>query len=130
MARISNVELSVVRDVANADIQIDYDIDWDSYDQASNQLYQESWKLIGDDTGPAGEDGQDETLTGQGAADIVRFAAYGQPTTHRHLAFTIPVEALDDDTTGEDEVRAVVTLTPVGPFGDSEASKLVRLTVS
>jgi hypothetical protein len=39
------------------------------------------------------------------------------------------VEALDDDTAGEDEVRAVVTLTPVGPFGDSEESKLVRLTV-
>jgi len=129
MARISNVALSVVEDVANADIEIDYDIDWDSYDQASNQLYQENWKLVGDDTGPAGEDGQDETLTGQGAADIVRFAADGQPGTHRHLAFTIPVEALNDDTAGEDEVRAVVTLTPVGPFGDSEESKLVRLTV-
>ena len=52
MARISNVELSVVEDVANANIEIDYDIDWDSYDQASNQLYQENWKLVGDDTGP------------------------------------------------------------------------------
>jgi hypothetical protein len=129
MARISNVELSVVEDVANADIEIDYDIDWDSYDRASNQLYQENWKLVGDDTGPVGEDGEDETLTGQGAADIVRFAADGQSSTHRHLAFTIPVEALNDDTTGEDEVRAVVTLTPVGPFGDSEESRLVRLTV-
>ena len=39
------------------------------------------------------------------------------------------MEELSEDTTGEDEVRAVITLTPVGPLGDSEESKLVRLTL-
>ena len=129
MANITDVRLNVAPDVANADIEIDTDIEFDNQDLASNQLFQLHWKLIGPDR-LAGEDGEDDTLIGQGAADIIRFAADGQTATTHHLAFTIPLDELDEDTSGQDEVRAVVTLTPVGPFGDSEESNKVSLTVS
>jgi hypothetical protein len=72
----------------------------------------------------------DDTLISEGAAETVRFAANGQPSMTHHLAFTIPLEELNEDASGQDEVRAVVTLTPVGPFGDSEESNKVSLTVS
>ncbi len=127
MATITDVRLRVAQDVADADIEIDTDIEFDAFDLASNQLFHLSWRLIGPDR-LAGEDGQVDTFTGQSAVDIIRFAADGQSTKTHHLAFTIPVEALDEDNSGEDEVRAVVTLTPVGPFGDSEESNKVSLT--
>jgi hypothetical protein len=131
MAAITDVRLRVTHDAANADIdiEIDTDIEFDAFDLASNQLFQLSWKLIGPDR-LAGGDGLDGTLTAQSAVDIIRFAANGQSTKTHHLAFTIPVQALDEDTSGEDEVQALVTLTPVGPFGDSEESNKVSLTAS
>jgi predicted ATPase len=39
-------------------------------------------------------------------------------------------EELNEDLTGQDEVRAVMGLNPVGPFGDSAESNRVSLTVS
>lgn len=57
----------------------------------------------------------------------MRFAADGQPATHRHLAFTIPLAELFDGGNEAGGVRAVVTLTPVGPFGDSVRSERVPL---
>jgi hypothetical protein len=129
MASISDVRLSVVEDVANAEIGIETDIEFDTYDMATNQLDNWHWKLIGPDR-LAGEDGEDDTLTGQGAADIVRISADGQASKTHHFELTLPLQELDEDLTGEGEVRAVITITPVGPFGDSEESNKVTLTVS
>jgi hypothetical protein len=134
MASITNVRLDIDANVLGpnptADVEITYDITWDDFDQASNQLYQEHWKLIGADRG-AGEDGVDDYLTGRGAAEIVRFSSNGQPTTlNRQIVISgLDLSELDEDATGTDEVRAVVTLTPVGPFSDSEESHRVVLTV-
>jgi hypothetical protein len=123
MASITDVRLSVGQDVANANIEIDTDIGFDAFDPASNQVYQLFWKLIGPDRLPS----EDDTLLGQGAADMIRLSAQGRTTITHHLTFTVPLERLNEDPATADEVRAVVTLTPVGPFGDSEASNKVSL---
>lgn len=129
MASITDVELSVVPDVANADVAIDTHVSFDAFDIASNQLYDLHWSLIGPDR-LAGEDGVDDTLVSQGAAEQIRFRADGQASAVHHLAFTIPLDELNEDLTGEDEVRAVIGLNPVGPFGDSQESNRISLTVS
>jgi hypothetical protein len=129
MASITDVDLSVVPDVANANVVIDTDISFDEFDVASNQLYDLHWSLIGPDR-LAGEDGVDDTLISKGAAELIRFRPDGQASMTHHLAFTIPLEELNEDLTGEDEVRAVMGLNPVGPFGDSAESNRVSLTVS
>ena len=55
MATISNIVLSIVRDVANAEVTIDYDINWSSFDRASNLSYLDSFRLIEDDTNQDGD---------------------------------------------------------------------------
>lgn len=129
MASISDVRLSVAADVANADVEIDTDLEFDDFDVASNQLFELHWSLIGPDR-QAGEDGVDDTLISQGAAEIIRLAADGQTSKTHHLAFTIPLEELNEDASGEDEVRAVVSVSPRGPFGDSQESNKVSLTIN
>jgi hypothetical protein len=129
MASITDVELSVVPDVANAEVEIDTRISFDEFDIDSNQLYDLHWSLIGPDR-LAGEDGVDDTLISQGAPEQIRFRAEGQASMVHHLAFTIALEELNEDLTGQDEVRAVMGLNPVGPFGDSAESNRVSLTVS
>jgi hypothetical protein len=123
MASITDVRLRVGQDLANASIEIDTDIGFDAFDLASNQVYQLFWKLVGPDRLP----GDDDTLVGQRAADQIRLSAQGRTTITHHLTFTIPLERLSEDPSGADEVRAVVTLTPMGPFGDSEESNRVSL---
>jgi hypothetical protein len=123
MASITDVRLSVGQDLADANIQIDTDIGFDAFDLASNQVYQLFWKLIGPDRLP----GEDDTLVAQGDGDVVRLSAQGRTTITHQLTFTIPLKRLSDDPSRGDELRAVVTLTPVGPFGDSEESNKVRL---
>lgn len=134
MASITEVRLSVDVDLNNdgtvdAVVGIDTDVDFDDQDVASNQLFDFNWKLIGPDR-LAGEDGVDDTLLGQGAADIIRFAADGRTSMTHHVDIRAPLEELNEDATGEDEVRAEISLDPVGPFGDSRESNKVALTIA
>jgi hypothetical protein len=69
MATVSNVALSVVRDIANADISLEYDINWSSFDQLTNVEYDETWKLIGDGGG-----GESAAFTGP-SPDRVQLSA-------------------------------------------------------
>src|SRR5215467_2614041 len=63
MASISAVSLSVVTNVANADITVTYSLTGSAFDIASGQPYTEICKLMGDDTGivPA-EDNVDDVI--------------------------------------------------------------------
>jgi len=51
MASIGAVSLSIVTNVANADITITYSLTGSAFDIASGQPYTEVCRLMGDDTG-------------------------------------------------------------------------------
>ena len=133
MANVSGITLAI--DVVNdgpelqANVTVEYDITFSSYDQHSNQPYTELCRLIGDDTGitPA-EDGVDDRITGGqlfppfppvGPFPVSNtIASNGQASVHRTRTKTLPLSALDRDTPPEpnpDEIRAQITLTPLTP---------------
>ena len=132
MASISNPTLTVVKDVANAEITFEFDINWDNLDQSTNLQYDESWKLIGDDTGQDGDNlpvGDDPI--GLGLVPLIRVSSNGQAVTHRVKTKTIAFSVLNEDTSAvdpDDEIRAVVTLTPLLPVATSRESNLVSVT--
>jgi hypothetical protein len=97
-----------------------------TYDQGSNQLYQEGWRLFGSDRA-AGEDGVDDTLQTTPALEIVRFSSNGHPTSEREIVITRDLSVLNEDS-GTDEIRVEVSLSPVGPFGDSAESNRILVT--
>lgn len=127
MATVTNLKLQIDFDVANANVAVDYDINFDGFDQRSNLTYLDECTLIGDDSGPFNdavvsptnhpEDGTDDIL-GKPKLGSVRnpsnakiVAANGRDILHRHRTTTIAKVALDEDV-GIDEIRALVRLTP------------------
>jgi hypothetical protein len=131
MPTISNLNLSVVKDVANAEITVDYDINWDSFDQSTDLEYSEAWKLIGDDTGQDGDNipvGDDPISLGLVA--IASVSSNGNAVTHRTKTRTIAFTSLGEDISAidpDDEIRAVVTLIPQLPGTTSRESNLVSV---
>ena len=128
MATLSNVTLSIVRDVANADLTVEYDVTWSAYDQLTNLPYSETWRLIGDDTG---QDGDDSAHPGDDAVNIGlvtigTLSSNGRATTHRTKTRTIEFADLDEDS-GDDEIRAIVTLTPMLPVATNRESNAVTV---
>ena len=127
MASITNLTLSIVKDVANADITVKYDINWSDFDKLTGLQYMESWKLIGDDTGQDGDDGVagDDPIS-LGLMPVFFLSANGQDVTERTLTKTLAFNKLNEDTfsgsDGDDEIRAVVTLTPSLPATVSRES--------
>ena len=105
---ISNLVLSIDEDVANANITVDFDINWSKFDQLTNITYQERWELVGID-GPV------NTTLFVGPTLVNGVSSNGNLTTHRTKVATIPLSELDEDTTSDDDIAAVVTLTPVLP---------------
>jgi hypothetical protein len=141
MASVSNLTLSiaVVNNGANleANIDVEYDIVFNSYDQNSNQAYAETCKIIGDDTGivPA-EDGVDDAILNGTLFPAFPFpglnlvASNGQASVHRTRSKTLPLNNLNEDLAGNpDELRAVVTLSPVLPVAVSRESAQVALNI-
>jgi hypothetical protein len=156
MASVSNfvLEIEVVNDGADlkANVTVDYQIDFSSYDQHSNQLYTEVCRLIGDDTGiTPPEDGVDDAIPGgqllpvpivpNGPGPfpvpipfpiISTVASDGNAFVKRHLEKTLPLSALDEDkppVPNPDEIRAQVTLTPVLPVAVVRESNQVLLNI-
>ena len=131
MATISTPQLSIVRDVDNADITVTYTVTWSAFDQLTNLSYTESWKLIGDDTGQDGDNlpvGDDTIPMGLMSFPLGGLRSNGQATTSRTLNKTIGWDDLNEDDNGanlDDEIRAVVTLTPVLPVTTSRESAAV-----
>jgi len=127
MASLSNITLSVVRDVANADITVDYDVVWSAFDQNTGLSYTDTVTVIGDDTSQDGDNapaGDDPIPLGPVAIPLNGIGYTGQPTTHRSKSFRIAWADLNEDP-NDDELRAVVTLTPRLPVTTSRESSAV-----
>jgi hypothetical protein len=134
MASINDVDLSIEADAVGNDPQavltVTYTAEFDEYDQTSNQLYQESWRVFGADRG-AGEDGIDDTIQRNPVAVPVRFSSGGQASVDREIVIELDLDELDEDNDAQnpDEIRVSVNLVPVGPFDDSQESNRVLLTL-
>jgi hypothetical protein len=131
MATIGPVELSIKMRADEAHVDVKYDITFDSYDQHSNQAYAEVCKLVGDDTGtgdsPAA--GADDTLGFLTPLFFRSTRSDGSATLGRHFTKTFRKAELDEDRgpiPNPDEIRAVVTLTPVLPSAATRESNLVK----
>jgi hypothetical protein len=121
VAAISNLRLTLARNIANVTITIDYDIVFSDFDRRTNLQYMESWRLIGDDTNQDGDDGPigDDPVLGVGALSSL-VTSNGLTTLHRSRTRTEAWTTLDEDAglpapANDDEIRAVVTLTPQLP---------------
>ena len=137
MASVSNIALSIVRNVANAQVTLTYDINWSNFDQLTNLPYVDSFRLIGDDTGQDGDNGvtgDDSIFTGLifPLFPVVTVSSNGQAVTHRTKNLVFPFANLNEDGTlvapnNDDEIRAVVTLTPRLPVAISTESSVVTV---
>ena len=129
MATLRNVTVSIVRDVANADVTVEFDIDWSEFDRLTNLQYSETWTLKGDDTGQDGDDaGAGDDPISLGPVLVGTVSANGATTTHRTKSRTVALASLDEDggalPFGDDEIQAVVTLTPRLPAATSRESTI------
>jgi hypothetical protein len=125
MASVTVDKFTITKDVANAEIDFEYTIKWSDFDKLTNLQYQETWKLIGDDTGQDGDDthaGDDSINTGP--IEIAFVSPNGASSTKRTKSKTIAYSNLDEDS-GDDEIRAVVSLSPLLPSAVSKESDVV-----
>jgi hypothetical protein len=127
MASISAVSLSVVTSVANADVTVTYSLTGSAFDIASGQPYTEVCRLMGDDTGivPA-EDNVDDVIPNGLMTPIFSFPVVftNALPINRTRTKTIAKSDLNEDV-GTDEIRALVTLTPLSPVAVSRESNEV-----
>jgi hypothetical protein len=128
MASVRNLTLSIVKDVANADVTVEYDIEFSSFDQNTNLQWLDACSLIGDDTNQDGDEiviPGDDKITG-GSLPTFLISAGTQTSLHRKRTLTLPFGNLNEDNfpgaDGDDEIRAVVTLTPQLPTATSQES--------
>ena len=133
MASVNNIVLRVVRDVANAEVTIEYDINWSNFDQLTNLTYIDSFRLIEDDTNEDGDNLPigDDPITLTQIAFTFPISSNGQAVTHRTKTTTLPFANLNKDDNGgnlDDEIRAVVTVTPQLPVASSRESNVVTVT--
>ena len=129
MASIGAVSLSIVTNVANADITVTYALTGSAFDIASGQPYTEGCRLMGDDTGivPA-EDNVDDVIP-NGLLTSIFAPLFPVVFTNalpinRTRTKTIAKSDLDEDV-GLDEIRAMVTMTPQAPVAVSRESNQV-----
>ena len=129
MATLSNVQVSVVRDIANAEAVVTFDIIWSAFDQATNLTYTVTWSLEDDDTGQDGDNlplGDDPIS--MGIMFITQVSSNGQAMTSHTRNHTLAWSNLDKDA-GDEEIRAVVTLRPQLPVETTrESTNFVLLT--
>lgn len=117
---IDNLQLVVQKDIANAEISVEYDVNWSSFDQLTNLGYNERWELVGDDNGVT-------TTIFVGPMLVNGISSNSNTKTHRIKAATIPWSDLNEDPNGLDEIAVVVTLTPQLPVTRVAKSALVSV---
>ena len=132
MATISNVTLAITRDVANALFDISYTVQWSEFDRNTDLTYLASWRLIGDDTAQDG----DNATPGDDSIPLGLFlplnflSSNGQTST----TVTVPQQTIAwanlNEDAGDDEIRAVVTLTPQLPGATSRESSPALVVTS
>jgi hypothetical protein len=116
---IANLTLDIEKDIANAEITVDFDINWSAFDQATDLAYNELWQIVGVDGAATAT-----LYVGPSLANGV--SSGGAATTHRTKTVTIPWTDLDEDI-NDDEIAAVVTLTPLLPTAKSAQSPTVTV---
>lgn len=132
MASIGPVKLNIKKQNDNEFlVDVKYEITFDSYDTHSNQPYAEVCKLVGDDTitGDPPAAGADDTLGFLTPLFFRSTQADGKEKLERHWSKTFRKADLDEDRgpiPNPDEIRAVVTLTPVAPSVATAESDVVK----
>lgn len=134
MAKIGPVVLTVEVVGNQADVDVSYEISFDSYDQHSNQAYVEVVRLMGDDTnvGDPGSAGADDILGFVTPLFLRSTRSDGQATLARHFTKTYPKGTIDEDrgaVPNPDELYARVTLTPVAPAAATAQSNPVTVEI-
>jgi hypothetical protein len=131
MAQATNMKLTILKDVANADLTFEYDIVWSDFDKATNLLYTEVWGVKEDDTSQDGDDGPagDDPIS-LGLMPLLQVSANGAASTHRTFNKTIAYASLGKDNglpspDDDEEIRAFVTLTPQLPLASTRESSVV-----
>lgn len=127
---ISNVTLSIPDVGDRAHVSVEYDVQFSDTDVLTNQAYEETFSLIGDDTG---EDGvNDQISMGLVVLPYRTVRPNGAASVHRSLSVYVDWENLNEDLpTGQnpDEIKAKVTLTPILPATVKEFSNVVEKTI-
>jgi hypothetical protein len=118
---IDDVELSIRRDVSNAEVEARFTINWSSFDQLTNLAYRERWELVGVD--PAGT-----TTIFVGPQLVNGISSNGHASISRTKSATIPWADLDEDPNGLDEIAVLVTLEPLLPT--TQTAQGAQLTVT
>ncbi|CAN5168350.1 hypothetical protein BH18ACT4_BH18ACT4_12410 [soil metagenome] len=117
---------------SEASVDVKYVIEFDSYDQNSNQTYVEVCKLVGDDThaGDPASEAPDDTLGYLTPLFFRDTRSDGRASLERQFTKSFHQRDLDEDrglVPNPDEIRAVVTLTPVAPSVVTTESNMVTL---
>ena len=135
MATATITRFTITRDTANADVELDYTVNYDEFDVQSNIGYHETYKLIGDDTNQDGDDGAPgDSQVGVSFFFVSPQRANNRPSVQRTQTWTLPWATLNEDTAlgalaNDDEIRAVVTLEPELPVTTvRESSTIVVLS--
>ncbi len=132
MATIGPVTLVIAPQGASAKVEVSYQVNFDDFDQKSNQPYVEVCRLVGDDTLAAdpAETAPDETIGFLTPLFFRSTRSDGKPSLMRNFTKTFRMRDLDEDrgtAPDPDELRAVVALTPIVPSGTTRESNLVEL---
>jgi hypothetical protein len=132
VATIGDVVLKITNqsDKKTAVVEVTYDIEFDTYDQHSDQPYQEVCRLMGDDTiiGDPPAAGTDDTLGFLTPLFFRDTRSAGQPKLTRQWKKTFRLADLDEDRGNipdPDEIRALVTLNPIPPAASRRESNVV-----
>ena len=115
---ISNVVLTLDKDIANALVEVSYRINWSAFDQLTNLAYTEAWSL-------KAVDAANQVTLYTGPTLISGISSNGNASTDRTKSATIPWADLDEDVNDDDEIVAVVTLTPKLPTTRTATSPTV-----
>lgn len=115
---IDNLELTIQRDTANAEITVEYDLNWSEFDRLTNLVYDERWELVGNDA-------LSSTTLYVEPSLVDGITADGDSSTHRSFSRTIAFSDLNEDANGDDEIAVVVTLSPRLPSVKTKKSTQV-----
>jgi len=134
MATIGPVTLQVKFQELKAEVDVTYDISFDEFDQKTDQVYVEICKLIGDDTGTGDEvaAGPDDVIGYLTPMFFRNTRANGARSLTRHFTKVFRTADLNEDrgsVSNPDEIRALVTLTPVMPRAAERESNLVTAEI-
>jgi hypothetical protein len=130
MVNISNVDLKIFEgppadEVGKALIQVGFQIQADHHDAEHGQAYRELVYLIGDDRG---EGGTATPLPISPFWDGIEVFTTSETGFVRTREAHIDISALDEDpgpVIRRDEIRAVVTMTPIPPSPVTRESNLI-----